>query len=495
MGNRARSTLSLRNAAGRAAVAAAVLVGAASGCSGGSAPAGQHASAAPRPAAAASSPAGGPAAPGSALNLAGLSAVRPCPGIPGFSCGLLSVRLDPFGPAPGRLSLPVAVSDVAAAPRGVLVLLTGGPGQPGVPFVPRLEGRLGPALRGYRPVMFDQRGTGARALNCPALQREMGASDLAVPTPAAVRSCAAAIGPSRRYFATADTVADIEALRNALGVTRLTLDGVSYGSYVAEWFALAHPGQVSRLVLDSVVPSWNVDPLQLANMRETATVLRAACAAQGCASDPAADLATVVRRYHDGTALLDTLVEMSVGAPSFPGVPAMLHAAATGHPAALDRLIAQVHADDAIPADELSQGLHASTLCADLRMPWGGPDTPLAARRPALARAVARLTTAQVWPFDRATAAGNGLIQTCLYWPPTPAPPAATTPRADLPPVPVLLLAGGHDLSTPLAGARAEAAHAPGGRLFIVPAAGHSVQNRAAGNPAQAEVAHFLGGG
>ena len=403
------------------------------------------------------------------------------------------MRLDPFGSAPGRLSLRVAMSDVASAPRGVLVFLTGGPGQPGVPFAPRLAGRLGPALRGYRLVMFDQRGTGAGALDCPALQRQMGASDLTVPAPAAVRSCAAAIGPDRRFFATADTVADIEALRVALGVARLTLDGVSYGSYVAEQFALAHPGEVSRLVLDSVVPSWNVDPLQLVNMRQTATVLRDACAAQGCGSDPASDLAAVVRRYHDGPALLDMLVALSVGDPSFPGVPAALHAAAAGQPDALNALVARVHAADSATAGELSQGLHASTLCADMPMPWGGPDTPLAARPAALARAVARLTTAQVWPFDRATAAGNGFIQTCLYWPPAPAPAAAAAPRAELPSVPVLLLAGGHDLSTPLAGARAQAALAPDGHLFVVPTAGHSVQSRAAGNPAEAELARFLG--
>ncbi|HEY5990919.1 MAG TPA: alpha/beta fold hydrolase [Streptosporangiaceae bacterium] len=487
--------LTARGAAGRALVLAAALLGAAPGCSGGPGPTGGNAGSVARPQAPVSGPGTGSAGSGSALSLTGLRAVRACPGIPAFSCGMLDVRLDPFGSAPGRLSLRVAVSDVAAAPRGVLVLLTGGPGQPGVPFVSRLAGRLGPALRGYRLVMFDQRGTGGGALNCPALQQEMGASDLTVPTPAAVRSCAAALGPSRRYFATADTVADIEALRNALEVTRLTLDGVSYGSYVAERFALAHPAQVSRLILDSVVPSWNADPFQLANMRQTATVLRAACAAQGCAFDPAADLATVVRRYHNGPGLLDTLVAMSVRDPSFPGVPALLHAAATGRPSALDALIAEVHAGEAATAGQLSQGLHASTLCADMQMPWGGPDTPLAARRAALARSVARLMTTQVWPFDRATAAGNGLIQTCLYWPPTPAPPAAAAPRADLPRVPVLLLAGGLDLSTPLAGARAEAAHAPQGSLFVLPAAGHSVQNRAAGNPAQARVGQFLGGG
>jgi hypothetical protein len=122
-----------------------------------------------------------------------------------------------------------------------------------------------------------------------------------------------------------------------------------------------------------------------------------------------------------------------------PRSPPVLHVAAAGRPAALNALIARVHAGDAATAGELSQGLHASTLCADMQMPWGGSDTPLARRPAALARSVARLTTAQVWPFDRATAAGNGFIQTCLYWPPAPAAPAATAPHADLPLVPVLL--------------------------------------------------------
>jgi hypothetical protein len=33
---------------------------------------------------------------------------------------------------------------------------------------------------------------------------------------------------------------------------------------------------------------------------------------------------------------------------------------------------------------------------------------------------------AQAWPFDRATAAGNGFIRTCMNWPPTLPPPEAT---------------------------------------------------------------------
>lgn len=434
----------------------------------------------------------GQAGHGTYAGLTGLRDVRPCPASPGFSCGTLTVPLDPAGSAAGRLALLVAVADVGSAPRGVLVLLTGGPGQPGVPFVARLAARLGPALNGYRLVMFDQRGTGAGALGCPALQQQMGGSDLAQPTPAAVRECAARLGPDRQFYGTADTVADIEALRAALHAQRLTLDGVSYGSYVAEQYALAHPDRVSRLVLDSVVPAANVDPLQLAGLRWTATVLRAVCAAQHCGFDPARDAASTVARYHDGLPLFNTLVTMSIGYQTFPGVLPALHAAAAGRPARLNALISQVRLASGAPAAELSQGLHASTLCADMRMPWGGPGTPLADREPALARALARLTPSQVWPFDRATAADNGFIQTCLYWPPMrPSPVKA----GEVPDVPVLLLAGGRDLSTPLPGARAQAARTPGGHLVILPAAGHSIQNRAAGDAAEPAVAQFLDGG
>jgi pimeloyl-ACP methyl ester carboxylesterase len=478
-----------------AAVAAAVLIGMTAGCSGSSPAPGQPPSSGLAPGPPDQAASSGPAGQAGKLDLSGLRGVHSCLGAPGYSCGTLSVPVDPAGSAPGRLALQVGVSDVTAAPRGVLVLLTGGPGQPGVPFLNRLASRLGPALNGYRLVMFDQRGTGAAALDCPALQQQMGGSDLARPTTAAVTDCAGRIGPSRRFFATADTVADIEALRRALDVSRLALDGVSYGTYVAERYALAYPDRVSRMVLDSVVPSWNADPLQLATMRRTATVLRALCAVQHCGFDPADDLAADVRRYHDGPALLDAVVAMSVGAPAFPGLLASLHAAASGRPAMLTSLIAQVHSGDAATAPELSQGLHASTLCADLLMPWGGPDTPQAARQAALTRVISRLTPAQTWPFDRATAQDNGFIQTCLYWPPTavtPGPGPASA-RPDLPRVPVLLLAGTYDLSTPMADDLAQAERAPDGRLVTFPGAGHSVQSRAAGDPAVPVLERFLG--
>jgi pimeloyl-ACP methyl ester carboxylesterase len=431
--------------------------------------------------------------PGPAPNRAELHDLHPCPHLRSARCATLEVPLDHFGTTPGKLTLRVAIAGSRDAPHGTLVYLTGGPGQPGVPFMRRVRERMSAALRGYRLVMLDQRGTGGGALDCPALQRAMGYSDLAVPPVAAVRGCAARLGQRRRFFATRDTVADLDLLRAALGVRRWTLDGISYGTFVAERYALAHPANVNALVLDSVVPHGGFDAFQLDAFQIVPRVLRSACRSVHCTTDPARDLAAVVRTRHIGPALLDALVIVSVVDPDYRRVPAALHAARAGQPAALDRLIAGIRRGDRAPSSLLSQGLHASTLCEDFALPWGGPATPLAARRLAVRRAAARLTPSSVWPFDVATATGNGLVRTCENWPPMdlPVPPASLASK-QLPPVPVLLLAGDRDLSTPLPWAEREARLAPRGRLVIVHGAGHGVGLRSAGGAGRQALTSFL---
>jgi pimeloyl-ACP methyl ester carboxylesterase len=408
-----------------------------------------------------------------------LSTLHPCPSVKQASCATLTVPLDHSGKVAGRLKLRVGVLGSGSAPRGVLVFLTGGPGQPGVRYVALIRKRLGRALDGYRFVVLDQRGTGGGALRCPALQRAEGFSDLTVPPLSAVRDCATRLGERRRFFTTADTVADLEALRGALGAARWTLDGVSYGTFVAEHYALAHPDRVRALVLDSVVPQEGISPFQLETIQRVRRMVPGA-----------ADLAAVVRKLHDGPELLDTLVTLSIADPTFRAVPRALREAREGKPARLNRLIAAVHRGNRGPASLLSQGLHASTLCEDYRQPWGGPDVPLDQRKAAIRAAAAKLTAADVAPFDIATATGNGELLTCENWPPVPVTPPATT--ANLPPVPVLLLAGDHDLSTPLAWPRAELRHARDGRLVVVRGAGHSVQLRATNPAGRRALVRFL---
>jgi hypothetical protein len=230
------------------------------------------------------------------------------------------------------------------------------------------------------------------------------------------------------------------------------------------------------------------------SMPATVRVLRAACAAAACGTDPVADLARVVRRYGNGVELLDALVLMSVVDPTFVrnvDIPRLLHAAAGGDRYGLEAFLASLRAGSSAPAGTLSQGLHASTLCTDLRGPWGTSAAPLTARRAAVERAVTRLPSRALWPFDRSTARRNGFLQTCLHWPVTkPAPEPAGGARL-LPPT--LLLAGGRDLSTPLDWARHEARLSRRARLVVIPTAGHSIQTRDPSGRGIKALAAFLG--
>ncbi|MFE2728626.1 alpha/beta hydrolase [Kitasatospora sp. NPDC059327] len=435
-------------------------------------------------------PAAGLATPAATAGVgAGITGQAPCPEAPEFLCGTLTVPLDHSGATPGTLHLRVAVTGNTTAPRGDLLFLTGGPGQPGVPSMRRTATSLEPVLKDYRLVMFDQRGTGRGALQCPDLQEDMGTSDLAVPRRRSIADCAAALGPDARHYSTADTVADIDLLRRALGARRLTLDGVSYGTFTAQRYALAHPTRVSRLVLDSVTPRRGLDPLDLAALPATARILRAACRATGCATDPAEDLATTVRRYGNGAQILSALTGYEFVDPDYGGVPDILHEAAAGRPAKLQDFFDLVRREvDAAPAEELSQGLHSATLCADSHFPWGTTDTPVEGRAAALERTREHLTAEQTWPYDPATATGLGSLLVCLDWPRQPVPPTPPDHR-ELPRVPVLLLGGDRDLATPyeLMDEYTEFAHHP--RTVIVPGAAHSVQNRAE-NPAGRQAVH-----
>src|SRR5579859_358847 len=408
-----------------------------------------------------------------------LAGAHECATQPGFTCSTLHVPLDYSGHVKGTLDL--AVASGPRGPRNVLLVLTGGPGQPGAPYIARTAARLGLGDR-YRVVMIDQRGTGADALFCPQLQQQMGFSDLQPPTASAVRACAAKIGPDRRFFGTDDVVRDLDRLRQALGVERWAIDGTSYGTYTAERYALAYPGHVSKLVLDSVVPHAASGQLETQAFPRTTQVLRNVCGR--CADD----LATVVARDHDGIGLLDAIVVLSVLDPTYNGLADDLRAARSGDRSGVNRLLNAVRVAEASePADQLSQGLHASALCEDWLWPWGDSSAPLAGRKAALDRYAARLPKSALGPFDRSTVTGNGIMQQCLYWPPTP-PTPQPRPGAEIL-APTLVLAGDRDLSTPLPWPRAELKLLPHGKLVMIQGWGHSTQR----NPqAEAAVQAFL---
>ncbi|MCP2341376.1 alpha/beta fold hydrolase [Actinomadura rupiterrae] len=443
----------------------------------------------------------------------GLHDRHPCPdddgaAQPGFTCWKLTVPLDHSGRTHGTLDLQVGVADAPAHPKGTLLFLTGGPGQEGVALLSRITARMPAVFKQYRLVILDQRGTGPLgAVTCPAMQAQVSGSDSAPATPDAVDECVHLLGDRARFYGTDQTVGDLELLRRALGVNAMAVDGVSYGSLTAARYALAHPRHVSKLLLDSVVPHhWTVaGDLNLVGLTAEPRVLRDVCkAAPACGFDPAKDLATLVRRRSTAgeLALFGDVVGYEFLDPTYrnpdpipgSGLPGdligALHQAVAGDTRKLDAIEAVMTPADGTPATQLSAGLHAATLCDDLRFPWGTSATPSALRQPLLDRTARTLPASATWPYTTAVALAQSSVQTCLRWP---AEPPSPNPSGRLPYLPTLVLNGDRDLSTPLEWARQElAAASPAAKLVVVKGAAHSIQNREPGHAGRDAVIKFL---
>ena len=168
--------------------------------------------------------------------------------------------------APGgrRIALRLAlIRSKAAQPEpDPVVFIAGGPGQSAVDSYPQVAPALEPLLQHRNIVLLDQRGTGgSNALECPRADK---AAEARAPQPgfdaaqveADTRACLAEVEQKAdpRYYTTTDAVRDLIALRKALGDPQFNLIGVSYGTRVAQQYALRDPGGVRSMVLDSVVP-------------------------------------------------------------------------------------------------------------------------------------------------------------------------------------------------------------------------------------------------
>ncbi|HEY8582625.1 MAG TPA: alpha/beta fold hydrolase [Capillimicrobium sp.] len=416
-------------------------------------------------------------------------AAKDCPR--GYRCTTVTVPLDRSGAMPGTLRLPV-VAERSRQP--LLLVLAGGPGQGAAAIADAILPFFERIAPGYRLATFDQRGTGATALRCPALQRA-ALTDLTVPPPGSVQACARRLGPQRALYTTSASVEDLDAVRARLGAERTAISGTSYGTYVAERYARAHPDRVSRLVLDSVVPQENVDPLFAASMRRASVVLRELCADGACrpfTRAPVADLRRLVERVErrpipvtveldgrrlraaiDGPALFDLSISLSsFFQRNLIDLVRGTSEALEDRPGALRKLYRSVRQLQLATPSQLSWGLHTATLCEDLTLPWGTAASPAEGRRAAVDAAVGAAPRGHFGVFGPSTAARNGALVTCERWAPVAVPP--TPAPGPLPDVPILALAGTWDLSTPVEDARREVARTPGAQLMVIPEGGHS---------------------
>jgi pimeloyl-ACP methyl ester carboxylesterase len=413
---------------------------------------------------------------------------RPCP--EGPDCTRVRVPLDRSGGVPGRISLRVARANFAPRGAGHIMYLSGGPGGAGIAEMIDVFVELPQLVARYKVIGFDQRGTGASGLlRCKELER-----DRRLRSTSAAEKCAQRLGPKRAFYTTPDSVADMEAIRRAVGAGKLTLFGISYGTELALAYAREHPDRVERLILDSVVDPDESDPFGLTGFRAMGPSLASLCPdrCRGLSSDPGADLTALIAklraaplrgswfdrrgRRHSATlrptAIADLLYDADYDPALRAGVPMAVRAALdNGDAAPMLRLMAAARVFS-LPSDprDFSAARYAA-VCEETPLPWPR-GTPLADRfRVARERALA-LPGSAFAPFDAEVAYADE-IDLCLRWPDPGRPPRAA--GGAYPAVPTLVLQGQEDLRTPPEVSAHVATLIPGAQRVTVPGVGHAV--------------------
>ncbi len=436
-----------------------------------------------------------------------------CHGTSGVLCATVTVPLDWAGAVPGTLPLAVEEFPAKGVPRGVMMMLAGGPGQASALAFDLADlGRFWQSFfPGYTIVTFDPRGAG----NSGFLFCAIGSNPVILAQQ--VAACGNGLGPSRAYYTTAANAEDVDAVRQALGVDKVALWGTSYGTKVELAYALAHADHVERLLLDSVVPVAGPDPLALDTLQGIPLGLSALCGAAACravAPDLAGEVATLANRAAtdpirgsvrsasgvrvpivlDGQTLLGIVVSADLSPGLQAELPSAVAGAVAGRPQELLRLAAfgqNGFRGLRTAAASFSEGLFLATMCNDGRFPWQ-PGAALPDRQQALSGAVASLPGGATGPFG-AWATAIGPATYCLSWPsPSGNAPVAAGP---LPDVPVLALSGGLDMRTPTSNAASVVSQFPQGHLLLVPGVGHSVLTTDPSDCAASAVRTWLAGG
>jgi pimeloyl-ACP methyl ester carboxylesterase len=383
-------------------------------------------------------------------------------------CGTLEVPEDQARPYKRTLLLNVvvvpAVSLVTLPP---LYSLEGGPGLPASGSVGfwAAEGMIHRRSRDI--VLVDQRGTGGSgALPCAI---NFSSPLEPVLSPDAARACRYRLSPKAELarYTTADAVADLEAVREALGHELIDLAGLSYGTRLAQEYLRKHPTRVRAMALLGTLAPHEKLPLSFsANAHDVLMRLARQCEADaGCrriAPKAGADLAALRARFKAGpvrAVLADGRAVMLEAGPFWEAVRAQLASTASQrrlpwllHEAARGRFAPLLEAAAPAGDDGAANGLLLSVTCAE--------DTR-------------HITEDELAPL-RDSVFGDyrarQQIAACREWPGSAVPRDRSVVTSD---VPALLMAGDMDHVTPVQWARDVASGLVNARVVVVPHLGH----------------------
>ncbi|HVN34311.1 MAG TPA: alpha/beta hydrolase [Casimicrobiaceae bacterium] len=403
-------------------------------------------------------------------------------------CGTLEVPENRAKPEGRRISLAIAVLPANTLnPRpDPLFILAGGPGQAASflgPFAALLTG-----VRKDRDiVLVDQRGTGRSSpLECTAFKLDDNAGTALdidqVPKAAACAKELAAAGVDAAQYTTAAWIADLDAVRNALGYAKINLWGGSYGTRAALEYLRAYPARVRSIVLDGVAPPSMKVAIDVWPTRERAlTAVLDACARSApCRAEHPALQATLdgIREGLGPNGRDVTVTDPRTGAIETQHV-TFDHVLAALEPltyapelsALLPEVIGSLSAGDYGPlfagamlvsgdlSEQLNSALHYSVTCTE--------DAPRITSEE-LAAALASV---------RSPSLAQQELAVCAVWPR--GEPSADAAKPVVSDVPVLILSGELDPVTPPANGAEVARTLPASRHIVAHGYGHIVSPHA----------------
>jgi pimeloyl-ACP methyl ester carboxylesterase len=394
-------------------------------------------------------------------------------------CGSYAVPENPAAPDGRRIELALAWipadADAEVAPDPVF-LLAGGPGQAAKAVYPAAAAAFDDVLDHRNVILLDQRGTGdSNPLSCDLDEDVEPTSEAAV---RATRQCRDALSKKAdlRFYTTTDAVRDLESVRKALGVEQVNLVGVSYGTRVAQQYAMRHPDHTRTIVLDSVAPNELILGNDFATNLEQALDLQFAQCAKSDActrqvGDPRAQLDALMAtlrtdpplvRYRDPSTgvvreerlepeMVAGLFRMYAYMPMAAALlPLQIHEAAQGR---YDNLAALAHMLSENIEGQMAMGMQLSVVCAE--------DAHGLKEDPA---AEGTLLGNQLTGF---------LAKQCEVWPKGDMPADFHQPLST--DVPALVLEGELDPVTPPRYGEQVVRTLPNGRLLVLRGQGHNV--------------------
>lgn len=195
---------------------------------------------------------------------------------PREQCATLQVPRDYRHPGAGSITLTVSRIRTAdpAHRLGDLVVVPGGPGGSGLDYPSQMLGILPSAvMNSYDLIGFDERGVGnSTPVHC-GLSAADRAAQLNYPYPApdgdisgnlafaqrVADTCAATQGDYLGDISTVNSARDLDRIRTALGVPKISYLGTSYGTYLGQIYATMFASHTDKVVLDSTVAPGGVE--------------------------------------------------------------------------------------------------------------------------------------------------------------------------------------------------------------------------------------------